>query len=558
MVAVAVTLPLVPSTGGQNMPSSLHSCGAMLSTRLFDRPPVRHAHFAVFSVLSTPSQVDQSVKSVEKSKRGNLVPLSQCIFSDHLTPVLAYRCLVNENDHEAPSFLFDSVESGSHTASVGRYSIVGANPAMEITAWENLVTVINHREGWRTEELSEDPLMIPRRITEKWTPQFTDELPQVFCGGWVGYFSYDTIRYAEKRLSFSSAPEDDWNLPDVHLGLYDDVLVFDHVEKKIHAIHWVQLDSFSSIEEALENGTNRLNSFLSKVHDIVNPRLSSGSIETNVQRLSHKLEVSHITNEAYKMAVLKAKEHMLAEDILQVVLSQQFERRTFSNPFEVYRVLSAADPNPFMAYIQVRGCILVASSSRVLTYVDKKGKFTNMTHSRAEKDSENIKEDALLRKPLINGEKHSVKDIRLAEWVNNTVKKAPDVYSTCWDALREALPSEDFTGAPKIKAMELIDKLELKRRGPYGGVFGCISFSKDMDITLASKTIMFPTRKTYGTLYSYKDLDQTRREWVAHLQAGATITVDSDPEDKQRQCEQEAAVLARAIDLAESSFLHMD
>ncbi|KAL2898699.1 Anthranilate synthase alpha subunit 1 chloroplastic [Bienertia sinuspersici] len=535
MVAIAVTLPLVPPTRRSSMPSSLQYGCATSSTRLYYRPRVHPPKFTVFSVLSSPSQVDQSERLVEKLKRGNLIPLTQCIFSDHLTPVLAYRCLVDENDHEAPSFLFDSVEPGLHTSCVGRYSIIGANPAMEVIAKENLVTVINHREGWRTEEFSDDPLIIPRRISEKWTPQFIDELPKVFCGGWVGYFSYDTARYAEKRLSFSSAPADDRNLPDVHLGLYDDVLVFDHIEKKIHVIHWVQLDRFSSIEEALDNGATRLDSLLSKVHDVVNPRLSSGSIEPNAKRLDCKLEVSCMTSDEYKTAVLKAKEHMLASDLLHVVLSQRFVRRTFSNPFEV------------------RGCILVASSPHVSTYDDKKGKFTNATLSRTER-SEKF-EDAQLGKQFINGEKSHVEDIRLSDWFNSNNRKTTDMHSTCWDALQGALSSETFTGAAKIEAMQLIDNLELKRRGPYGGTFGCISFTKDMDIALDSKTITFPTGKAYDTLYSYKNMENKRREWVAHLQSGATITVDSDPEEKHRQCEHEAESLARAIDLAESSFL---
>ncbi|KNA24153.1 hypothetical protein SOVF_018520 [Spinacia oleracea] len=556
MVAVAVvTLPLVPSTHRQTLPRSFQSCCKMLSsTPLFYRPAVRPAQFAVFSVLSSPSQVDQSAKFVEKSKRGNLVPLSQCIFSDQLTPVLAYRCLVNKNDHEAPSFLIESVVPGLHTLTVGRYSIVGANPAMEIIAKDNLVTVINNREGWIKEEISEDPLTIPRRITEKWTPQCIDELPQVFCGGWVGYFSYDTVRYTEKSLAFSSAPADDRNLPDVHLGLYDDVLVFDHVEKKIHVIHWVQLDQFASVEEALDNGMKRLDSLLSKVHDITNPRLSSGSLELNTQRLHQKLEALCLTSEAYKMAILKAKEHILGGDILQVFLSQRFIRRTFSDPFDVYRALSIVDPSPFMAYIQVRGCTLVASSPQILSYVDEKGKFTNPTLYKIESKHDKFKEDAFLGKQLINGNRNHAEDSRLADWANSNVKQATDVYSTCWDALRGALPSEAFIGAPKIEAMKLIDKLEFKRRGPYGGSFGCISFSKDMDIAVASKTIVFPTGKAYDTLYSSKNMN-VRQEWVAHLQAGVFITGDSDPGDKQRQCEREAAALARAIDLAESSFL---
>ncbi|XP_038988533.1 anthranilate synthase alpha subunit 1, chloroplastic-like [Phoenix dactylifera] len=147
-------------------------------------------------------------------------------------PVLAYRCLVKEDDWAAPSFLFESVEQGSSGSNVGRYSVVGAQPAIEIVAKENMVTVMDHESGRRTEEFVEDPMQIPRKIMEGWKPQLIDELPNVFCGGWVGYFSYDTMRYVEtKRLPFSNAPEDDRNLPDVHLGLYNDVIVFDHVEK---------------------------------------------------------------------------------------------------------------------------------------------------------------------------------------------------------------------------------------------------------------------------------------------------------------------------------------
>ncbi|CAO2840824.1 unnamed protein product [Amaranthus hypochondriacus] len=535
--------------------SSSQFYSSMLSFRPRFRPNLYLPKTLVLAVLSPPSQVNQSSKLVEKSKRGNLVSLSQCIFSDHLTPTLAYRCLVKENDHEAPSFLIESVEPGLQAGTVGRYSIVGANPAMEIIAKEHVVTVINHREGWRTEEFSEDPMVIPRTITEKWSPQFIDELPQVFCGGWVGYFSYDTVRYTEKRLPFSGAPADDRNLPDVHLGLFDDVLVFDHVEKKIHAIHWVQLDKFSSIDEALDKGMIRLNALLSKIHDIVNPRLLSGSIEPRAQKLHRKLEVSSVRSEAYKTAVVKAKEHMLAGDALQVVLSQRFERRTFSDPFEVYRALSIVDPNPFMAYIQVRGAIFVASSPEILTYVDKKGMVSNQTLSRNEKQSWNIEENPLLGKRVTNGNKLDVKDMLLADWLNNYVEKGDNTYSTCWDALQDALSLEGLTRAPKIESMQLIDKLEQQRRGPYGGSFGCISFTKDMDIALAPNTLVFPTGKLYDTLFSYKHFD-IRKEWVAHIHIGAAITTDSDSEDKQRQCEREAATLARAIDMAESSFLH--
>lgn len=175
----------------------------------------------------------EAAKFAEAAGSGcNLVPLYRCVLSDHLTPVLAYRCLVKEDEFDSPSFLFEWVEEGPRGANVGRYSIVGARPAIEVVAKENLVSIMDHEEGHRKEEVTEDPMQVPRNISEGWRPQILDDLPDVFCGGWIGYFSYDTVRYVEKKkLHFSTAPEDDRNLPDVHLGLYSNVIVFDHAEK---------------------------------------------------------------------------------------------------------------------------------------------------------------------------------------------------------------------------------------------------------------------------------------------------------------------------------------
>ncbi|GFZ01617.1 anthranilate synthase 2 [Actinidia rufa] len=484
--------------------------------------------------------VDHSAKFTEASKHGNLIPLYRSIFSDHLTPVLAYRCLVKEDERDAPSFLFESVEPGLQLSSVGRYSVIGAQPTMEIVAKDNMVTVMDHREGRRTEEFVEDPMVVPRRIMENWKPQRIDELPEAFCGGWVGYFSYDTVRYVEKKkLPFSSAPHDDRNLPDVHLGLYDDVIVFDHVEKKACVIHWVRLDQFSSVEEAFNDGMNRLDSLVSRVHDIVPPRLAA-------------------------------------------------------DPFEVYRALRIVNPSPYMTYLQARGCILVASSPEILTRVKKHhcvyGLFFNRERSLIGLllgllgGGRHPKKIICWKKQLLNDEKQCAEHIMLVDLGRNDVGKVSkpgsvnveklmniERYShvmhisstvtgelldhlTGWDALRAALPVGTVSGAPKVKAMELIDDLEVTRRGPYSGGFGGISFSGDMDIALALRTIVFPTRIRHDTMYSYKDANN-RRDWVAHLQAGAGIVADSDPGDEQRECENKAAALARAIDLAESSFV---
>ncbi|XP_021279322.1 anthranilate synthase alpha subunit 2, chloroplastic-like isoform X1 [Herrania umbratica] len=537
------------------------------------------------SALSSPSSlVDQSVKFREASENGNLVPLFRCIFSDHLTPVIAYRCLVKEDDRDAPSFLFESVEPGLQASSIGRYSVVGAQPSIEIVAKENMVTILNHEEGCRTEEIVEDPMTVPRRIMEGWEPQRIDELPEGFCGGWVGYFSYDTVRYVEKKkLPFPSAPLDDRNLPDVHLGLYDDVIVFDHVEKKAFVIHWVRLDQYSSVDEAYNDGMKRLESLVSRVHDIDPPKLPAGAIKLYTRLFGPKLEISSMTSEVYKEAVLQAKEHILAGDIFQIVLSQRFERRTFADPFEIYRALRIVNPSPYMTYLQARGCILVASSPEILTHV-KKGKVTNRPLAGTIRRGKTPKEDLMLEKELLADEKQCAEHIMLVDLGRNDVGKVSkpgsvkveklmniERYShvmhisstvtgellnglSSWDALRAALPVGTVSGAPKVKAMELIDQLEVTRRGPYSGGFGGISFSGDMDIALALRTIVFPSTTRYDTMYSYKDVNK-RREWVAHLQAGAGIVADSVPADEQRECENKAAALARAIDLAESSFV---
>ncbi|XVE79429.1 hypothetical protein DITRI_Ditri14bG0057900 [Diplodiscus trichospermus] len=589
METLAVTprqLPCTPlhfsSTVSVNFNARFSGCRPRSISLVSSASGVRTLKCSALS--SSPSLVDQSVKFREASKNGNLVPLYRCIFSDHLTPVIAYRCLVKEDDRDAPSFLFESVEPGLKASSIGRYSVVGAQPSIEIIAKENMVTIMNHEERHRIEEIVDDPMTVPRRIMEGWVPQRVDELPEVFCGGWVGYFSYDTVRYVEKKkLPFSSAPLDDRNLPDVHLGLYNDVIVFDHVEKKAFVIHWVRLDQYSSVDEAYNDGMKRLETLVSRVHDIDLPKLPAGSIKLLTRLFGPNLEISSMTSDAYKEAVLQAKEHILAGDIFQIVLSQRFERRTFADPFEIYRALRIVNPSPYMTYLQARGCILVASSPEILTRV-KKGKITNRPLAGTIRRGKTPKEDLMLEKELLADEKQCAEHIMLVDLGRNDVGKVSkpgsvkveklmniEQYShvmhisstvtgellddlTSWDALRAALPVGTVSGAPKVKAMELIDQLEVTRRGPYSGGFGGISFAGDMDIALALRTIVFPTATRYDTMYSYSDVNK-RREWVAHLQAGAGIVADSVPADEQRECENKAAALARAIDLAESSFV---
>ncbi|KAL4575033.1 hypothetical protein LXL04_021873 [Taraxacum kok-saghyz] len=525
----------------------------------------------------------EEAEFVEASKRGNLVPLHRCIFADHLTPVLAYRCLVKEDDREAPSFLFESVEPGFRSSQVGRYSVVGSEPSIEIIAKENKVTIVDHEKGSLTEKIVDDPMEIPKSLSDGWKPQLLDSLPDTFCGGWVGYFSYDTVRYVEKKkLLFINAPQDDRNLADIHLGLYEDVIVFDHVQKKAYIIHWVNVDHYSSTEKAYEDGIKRLEKLVSKVHDVDPPKLLPGSVELSTHQFGTPVDQSNMTNEEYKSAVLQAKEHILAGDIFQIVLSQRFERRTFADPFEIYRALRVVNPSPYMTYLQARGCILVGSSPEILTRVKNKV-VVNRPLAGTVRRGKTLDEDEALEKHLLNDEKQCAEHIMLVDLGRNDVGKVAksgsvkveklmtvERYShvmhisstvtgdllddlTCWDALRSALPVGTVSGAPKVKAMELIDKLEPTRRGPYSGGFGWISFTGEMDMALSLRTMVFPTGAHYDTMYLYKD-DTKRKQWVAYIQAGAGVVADSVAEDEQLECENKAAGLARAIDLAESAF----
>uniref|UniRef100_A0A2N9HUV8 anthranilate synthase n=1 Tax=Fagus sylvatica TaxID=28930 RepID=A0A2N9HUV8_FAGSY len=458
---------------------------------------------------------------------------------------------------------------------------------MEIVAKENKVTIMDHETGSLTKEFVEDPMVIPKRISEHWKPRLINELPGTFCGGWVGYFSYDTVRYVEnKKLPFSSAPKDDRNLPDIHLGLYDDVVVFDHVEKKAYLIHWVRLDQYTSVEQAYEDGMKRLEVFVSKLQNVDPPRLSPGSVKLNTQQFGPALEKSTMTSDEYKNAVLQAKEHIKAGDIFQVVLSQRFERRTFADPFEVYRALRVVNPSPYMTYLQARGCILVASSPEILTRV-KKNKIVNRPLAGTVRRGKTVEEDKMLEAELLSDAKQCAEHIMLVDLGRNDVGKVSkngsvkveklmnvERYShvmhisstvtgelqdhlTCWDALRAALPVGTVSGAPKVRAMEIIDDLEVTRRGPYSGGFGSVSFSGEMDIALALRTMVFPTGTQFDTIYSYNKDGTKRQEWIANLQAGAGIVADSSPDDEQQECHNKAAGLARAIDLAESAFVDM-
>jgi len=525
-----------------------------------------------------------------------VVPIVRRLMSDQITPVLAYRRLVSADERTAPSFLFESVENG---ARAGRYSMLGAQPSLEVMARESLLTVIDHRRGTREVREVADPLAVPAALLAAARPlpralRGRVGLPHCFCGGWVGYAGYDTVRYLEpSKLPFSAAPPDDRGLADLHFGLYCEVVVIDHVDKLTYAIVQVSTDDFgvdsaetearrdAALDAAYDAGRAALAALVRRLETHSVP-LPGGEIALDLAARPATPSVSNFEQSSFEEAVRKAKEYIAAGDAFQVVLSQRLERVTEADPFEIYRALRIVNPSPYQIYLQTPGAILVASSPEILCRVHG-GVVTNRPLAGTRRRGVTDAEDRQLEVELLADEKERAEHVMLVDLGRNdlgqvctigsiAIERCMDVerYShvmhisstltgtlrgelSAWDALRATLPVGTVSGAPKVRAMQIIDELEPSRRGPYAGGIGCVGFDGEMDIALALRTLVVPTEQPNPTADPTRNLG-TRRLWRVHLQAGAGVVADSDPSREYEETITKAAALGRAIDLAEATF----
>jgi len=504
--------------------------------------------------------------------RGNAIALVRRLMSDQLTPVLGYRRLVSADERTAPSFLFESVEGG---LTVGRHSFIGAQPAMEVIARGHAVTVIDHRSGETSQSVEADPLAVPRRLTAHWKPVAAGDgagfsLPR-FTGGWVGYAGYDTVRYLEpEKLPFEDAPADDRGLPDLHFGLYRQIGVFDHVSKVLYAINYVLPAEHASPDAAYEAGAAELEEFVTRLETHSVP-LPAGGIDLDVTRGGGGRMAGNFVRRDFEDAVARTKEYIAAGDVFQVVLSQRFERQTAADPFEIYRALRIVNPSPYMIYLQAAGSILVASSPEILCR-SHGGLVTNRPLAGTRRRGTTAEEDTALEQDLRADEKERAEHVMLVDLGRNDLGRVCALSSVrlerimeveryshvmhlsstvtgrlregldCWDALRGTLPVGTVSGAPKVRAMQIIDELEPTRRGPYAGGIGYVSLDGDMDMAIALRTMVIPTAHRSGG------------DWSVHLQAGAGIVADSVPAREYEETVSKAAALNRAIDLAEVAF----
>jgi anthranilate synthase component 1 len=526
-----------------------------------------------YALLYTSGMQQEAFK--ELTINFNVIPVVRRILSDHLSPVLAYRRLVASDDRTAPSFLFESVDNGNE---VGRFSFLGADPVLELVAYGNEVCIKNHEQGTEEKSKSNNPLALAKTLSENWNvspPLTTGDLPlPSFTGGWVGYAGYDTARFIESdALPFVNAPKDDRNLPDLHFALYKTVVVFDHVAKVVHVIHnAIDVDGQKNME------WDSVNKELDRVVDLLQQDGENIPVGTITIDLSSPIPIptaSNMTREEFESSVIKCKEYIAAGDAFQIVISQRFEHWSHIDPFEIYRSLRVVNPSPYMIYLQAEGCILVASSPEILCRC-RDGQVVNRPLAGTRRRGKDELEDAALEKELLEDTKEKAEHVMLVDLGRNDlgtvcelgsieIERVMDIerYShvmhlsstvigrlaqgkDCWDALSATLPVGTVSGAPKIRAMQIIDELEPTRRGPYAGGIGMIGFNGDMDMAIALRTMVIPTNQRKNS------------QWRIDIQAGAGVVIDSKPELEWKETINKAAGLGKAIELAQSAFPSID
>lgn len=472
------------------------------------------------------------------------VPVYRQLVSDSLTPVSAYCSL----QPAECSFLFESVIGGER---VGRYSFLGADPRWILEAYDKSVVV---REGQKVERHEvEDPLtFLEERLQHNSAPHLAG-LPR-FLGGVVGYAGYDTVRYTEK---LPHPPSDDRHVPDMVFALYDRMIVFDHIRKTILVVAQAPVKDRGpeaayqyaqrQIDELCDRLTHRTTSL--PLSDI---RLD-GDPPVNFQ--------SNFTREGFENAVRKCQEYIRAGDIFQVVISQRLTVPTTAAPLDIYRSLRVVNPSPFMFLLESPGVSLVGSSPEIMVRVED-GETTIRPLAGTRRRGKTDDEDRALEEELLGDEKERAEHIMLVDLARNDVGRVAEYGSirlsdvmkveryshvmhitsnvtgqlspgkTALDALRAGLPAGTVSGAPKVRAMEIIDEIEPHRRGPYAGAVGYLDFTGNMDTCIALRTLVMTGQ-------------------TAYVQAGAGIVADSVPASEYEETLNKARGLLKAIDVAE-------
>ena len=468
---------------------------------------------------------------------GNLVPVYRTINADLETPVSAYL-KVAEGEY---SFLLESVSGGEQ---LSRYSFIGTAPYKVI------------KTGKDQPQGAIDPLTLIQEELNKFQEVSVDGLP-AFNGGGVGYLSYDNIHYFEPRVPMLE--KDDINLPDSVIMFTDTLLIFDHLRHDIKIVSHVNLND--DVQKSYKDAVNKIEEIVTKLIAPLPPQAYKSSTNTDPIKAEIK---SNFTKQEFFDAVNKCINYINKGDAIQIVLSQRFERKTHVEPFDIYRSLRALNPSPYMYHLHLSDFHIVGASIETLVKVEN-GLIDYHPIAGTRPRGATPEEDNELAEELRTSEKQTSEHIMLVDLGRNDVGKVSEIgtvevtdlmsiekYSHVmhlvshikgvlkhglnpFDALRSCFPAGTLSGAPKIRAMEIISELEQQKRGPYAGAVGYFSFSGNIDTCITLRTSVI-------------------KNGTAYIQAGGGIVADSTDEDEYLETYYKSGALLKAIENAESQF----
>ncbi len=483
---------------------------------------------------------------VEYSKQGNVIPVYKAVTADLLTPVLAYLRIESS---ASQAFLLESIEGGEKIA---RYSFLGSDPYLTIRAKGEAVEIVKAGESIRRKGRM---LEVMRKITERYQAVIVPGLPP-FVGGAVGYFSYDAVRWVE---DIPQTGEDDLQLQDSEMLFFSNLLAFDHVRQQILIISNVMLDDSSA------NLESKYRKAVGKIEALEEMLGLPASLPAFGNSDSGPLKVkSNFSKADYLKAVEEGKEYIKAGDVFQVVLSQRFTVPVSSDPFNIYRALRIVNPSPYMFFLKLGDHCVIGSSPEMLVKINNgMAYYRPIAGTRPRGESED--EDALLAEELKADEKEKAEHIMLVDLGRNDLGKVCEFGSVevtdlmfiekyshvmhlvsslrgrlrsnldRFDGLMACFPAGTVTGAPKVRAMQIIDELEPNRRGVYAGAVLYLDFSGNLDSCIAIRTLEVKDGKAY-------------------IQAGGGVVADSLPEREFQETINKSRALLKAVELAETGF----
>jgi len=467
------------------------------------------------------------------AKDYQLIPIWESFLFDEETPVSLFRKLAEEEDY---AFLLESAERGEV---LGRYSFLGYKP-----------TAI-----WRTRD-GEDPIPLLREAVLAKKAPIIESLPP-FTGGVVGYISYDAVRVWEQLPSLQW---DDLGLPTSMMLFFPTILIIDHLKRELTIVHMAKVNGDADISYG--EGRREIEGIKKMLKSITANSLK-GSLPRR-ERAPTGLEAS-ISAEEFIRAVKRAKEYIERGDIFQVVLSRRFSLPFQGSPFDVYRILHSINPSPYMFYLKMGDLVIAGSSPEIMVRVHNGSVFQRpIAGTRARGRS--FQEDQELERDLLQDEKERAEHLMLVDLARNDVGKVCEYGSVnvskfmvteryshvmhlvsyvegklredkdALDALQASLPAGTVSGAPKVRAMEIIEELEPVRRGPYAGIVGYLGFNGNLDTCITIRTAIFYKGKVY-------------------IQAGAGIVADSIPQRELREIENKAQALFKALQQYREGYL---